>query len=289
MNSGIWRKTGILILIFTIARIILGWMWWCIPFLFIHEMCHCLIGILLGYSIDRIKILPFGLNAVFIEEFVKPGDDIIISLSGPLINFAFYIFFSIPAINKNEELNFIREVNLFLFLFNLIPVGFLDGGRIFKSIIKMYFNFYYCYLLSNLSGTIFGCIISLIALIKMDSYRHIILLGLGIYFIYTGYTGQNELIINIIKDVLFKHSYISERKKLTINLRAYSKETRLIDIIKAFNYSSYDVIYVIEDGLLKRKFNETDIIYKYCKYGNISIYDSIRKTDTQEVNYEDYR
>lgn len=280
MISSVWKKTGILILIFTFVRIILGWMWWFIPFLFIHEMFHCLSGILLGYTIDRIKILPFGLNAIFIEEFIKPRDDIIISLSGPLINFVFFIFLSLPFININQELNFIREVNILLFLFNLIPAGFLDGGRVFKSIIKIYFNFYYCYLLSNLSGIIFGCIISLIALIKMNSYRHIILLGLGIYFIYTGYTGQNELIINIIKDVLFKHSYISERKKLNINLRAYSKETRLIDIIKAFNYRSYDVIYVIECGLLKKKFNETDIIYNYCKYGNISIYDSIRKTDT---------
>lgn len=280
MNSGIWKKTGVLILLFTISRIILGWMWWFIPFLFIHEMFHCLSGILLGYSIERIRILPFGLNAVFTEEFIKPRDDIIISLSGPLINFVFFAVFSLPVINTNQEINFLRDVNIILFLFNLIPAGFLDGGRIFKSIIKIYVNFYYAYILSNLSGIIFGCIISLITLLNINSYMHIILLGLGIYFVYTGYTGQNEIIINIIKDVLFKHSYISERKKLNINLKAYSKETRLIDIIKAFNYMDYDVIYIIEEGLLKKKFNETEIIFSYCKYGNISIFESIRKTDT---------
>lgn len=270
MEKGIFKKIALLSVIFIFSFLLLGRVWWFIPFTIIHELCHCVIGIFLGYSLKKIYILPFGMKAEFKDEFIKPGDDLLISISGPLINFVFFACFFFVE-NKGIKISYLKEVNLLLFIFNLIPAGFLDGGRIVKSIVKINLNFYSAYIISGLSGGIFGCIISLTAILNGFSLKSIIILGLGVYLIYTGYTEQREALFNVVRDVLFKHSYMGERKKINIELKAFSRECQLLQLIKGFNYKGYHIIYVFEDGILGNKFNEIEITQMYCKYGNITL------------------
>lgn len=279
MGKGICKKIALLSTVFTIVFLLFGRVWWFIPFTIIHEFCHCAIGVFLGYSIKKVYILPFGMKAEFKDEFIKPGDDLLISISGPLINFVFFAFFSFVE-NKGVEISFLKEVNLILFIFNMMPAGFLDGGRIVKNIIKINMNFYSAYLISGLSGGIFGCIISLVAILSGFSLKSIIILGLGVYLIYTGYTEQRDAVFNVVKDVLFKHCYIGERKKINIELKAFSRECQLLQIIKGFNYKGYHIIYIFEDGILGNKFNEIEITQMYCKYGNITLGECSRNKST---------
>lgn len=279
MEKGVCKKIALLSIIFIFAFLLFGMAWWFIPFTIIHEFSHCVIGVFLGYSIKKVYVLPFGMKAEFKDEFIKPGDDLLITISGPLINFVFFVFFLVLG-NRGIDVGVLKEINYILFLFNILPVGFLDGGRIVKTIVKINMNFYSAYIISGLSGIIFGCIISIAAIFSGFSLKSIIILGLGVYLIYTGYTEQRDAVLNVVKDVLFKHCYIGERKKVNIELKAFSMECKLLQIIKCFNYKGFDIIYIFEDGVLGCKFNEVEITQMYCKYGNITLGECSRIKNT---------
>lgn len=271
MKKTLFLKVFIMTNLFLLCNFLLYDVWWFIPFLLIHEGTHCLVGEYLGYTLEKVKLLPFGLKANFLDEYIKPRDDILISASGPLINFVFFILFKFIEYATGNDIYIVRDINFILFIFNLIPAGFLDGSRILKGFLKINFNFYYSYFITELSGFIFGGIIALTAFYRLFSFKGIFLLGLGIYFIYTSYTASKEIIINVIKDTLYKQRYILENNKLTIILKAYNYNSRLLDIIKGFSFNKYYVIYIIEKGVLGKKFNEGEIIDMYYRYGNIKI------------------
>lgn len=91
----------------------------CLLFSLAHEMGHIIMMKLLGATLSEIKFMPFGI-AIKTSDLsaLSKLKQTIILLSGVLINALLL------------PLNF--EINLALIMFNLLPVGNLDGGRILK-------------------------------------------------------------------------------------------------------------------------------------------------------------
>lgn len=253
-------------ILFIILSLISNSFFYYIPFIFIHELTHCLAAAMLGYSVKKVGILPFGVYASFNEEFINPLDDIIITFSGPLINFIFFIFFSIV-----ESKSFLAQINLILCIFNLLPAGIMDGGRILKSVLKIHLSYYSAYYISNINGIILGCLVLLVSLFIPVSIKSFILLTMGFSFVYNGYNSQKSIIINIIQDLLSKDLYLLKDKRIrncNINIK---KDCSLIKVIRYFCFRKNHTIYVNIDGKSDRIFSEKEIINAYLNYGNIMI------------------
>lgn len=266
-------KYIIRIIIFSIIFLIIGFInesfLCCISFLIIHELAHCFTGVLLGYSVSRIRLLPFGISANFNEEFINPLDDLLISASGPLINFIFFIFFLLFQ-NKNEYFPILSQFNLILSIFNLLPAGFLDGGRILKNILKIYISFYSAYYINNINGIILGCLLVLASFILKLSYKSIVLILMGMYFIYNGYCSQKEIIINITKDALNKGAYLKNRK-VKEKLIFYKNDCKLINVIKCFCFRKNYILYININGKTDIILTENEILKAYFNLGNIML------------------
>ncbi len=110
-----------------------------------HQIFHTYICISEGVKIKNITF--FFLGAVLqIEEYCQNAlGNIKISLVRPFLCFLTSIFlFLISNLSETKEQIFINIItrvgvlNLFLGIFNLIPVGTLDGGNFLKSIIWYY-------------------------------------------------------------------------------------------------------------------------------------------------------
>lgn len=251
-------------------------------FLLLHELGHILAGFILGYRFKNLQILPFGISMKFNQEFIKPGDDIIISISGPLINFIFFVIFDILCFIGYNEFTFVRNVNLILCIFNLLPAGFLDGGRILRNFLYSYMSFFNGYLLTYINGIILGCAIIFLGVIGGVHIKNIIIILMGAFIAHKSIIELKQLTFNIIKNITYKQNYIYGKKSFVIKQKAYNSNTKIFDIIKSFSYSRYYIIYMSnKDGIVFNLF-ESDIINIYYNYGNITFKECIKYLNTQE-------
>lgn len=116
----------------------------------IHELGHVLMGIILGFKIEKIEIMPFGLSVAFkvnVDDYnkkMKKGNilqlkRIAIAVAGPLTNLIMLLIVLHTDINlkivSNEVLAY---ANILIMLFNLLPIYPLDGGRILKELIHIF-------------------------------------------------------------------------------------------------------------------------------------------------------
>ena len=116
-------------------------------FAFIHELGHLFAGILTGMRPEKLEIKPYGVRVsfkLFPKDYnVKIGKGnkletkkILVALAGPIIN----LLIILVTINLQIEIFtklMIIYSNILIFIFNLLPIYPLDGGRILKSILHI--------------------------------------------------------------------------------------------------------------------------------------------------------
>ncbi len=107
---------------------------------FMHEIGHLFVMWLRGTAPKRIKLIP---ASVQITKPITSGykTDIIISLSGPIVNILLFgVFYYNYLCYQNITTLYISLLNLIIGVFNLLPVRGLDGGSILYAVISKYFG-----------------------------------------------------------------------------------------------------------------------------------------------------
>ena len=128
----------------------------------IHELFHAFGAYILGLKVEKISILPIGCYTKIEDlEYASRKKQLIILLLGPLSFFftsaliKYAYFKNLISIYGFENFS---TINLFIMLFNLLPISPLDGGKITKIILSSFFNEKLSILISSLIGLIFGTI-----------------------------------------------------------------------------------------------------------------------------------
>lgn len=148
-------------------------------FALIHELAHLFCGIILGFNPQTLRIMPLGFSIEFetlIEDYNKKIlksniisiKKIIIALAGPVINLLIVVLGLMFNIDKN-----IIYCNFLICIFNLLPIYPLDGGRILKNILKIFYgnrkaNEY----MNTITNTIF-IIFTMVASILIMYYKNL--------------------------------------------------------------------------------------------------------------------
>ena len=110
---------------------------------FIHELFHCIGALYYKLNINSITFLPFGFYADLDNlYYVKWYQELIIILLGPLS--FFFSMILIKYLYLNEIISYylyleMNKTNLFILLFNLLPIYPLDGYRILKILFELFF------------------------------------------------------------------------------------------------------------------------------------------------------
>lgn len=103
----------------------------------VHELAHTFVAKKLNYHVEKVFIdLFYGGAEVDLSYQYRHKDSILIIGAGPISNLIMYllgylIIIQFPNLTFINDLNI---VNLFLFLFNILPIYPMDGGRITKAL-----------------------------------------------------------------------------------------------------------------------------------------------------------
>lgn len=139
----------------------------------LHELGHAITAMEYGIQAKNIVLLPFG-GIASIEKFPgNPRQELLISLSGPLMNLIMagilkIIFPGDTVIPENFRQvsithghDFILNLflaNLVIAVFNLIPAFPLDGGRIFRALLAFKLNYIRATFIASLTGKIIAAV-----------------------------------------------------------------------------------------------------------------------------------
>ena len=136
----------------------------------VHEIGH--IGILLLKQV-KLKEISFGLINIDImnEDLqVKPENQILVFLGGPLINLILsFIFAIICVVSPNYIFKIMSLQNLILGFINLLPIKTLDGGKILYVLLSQCIELNKAETITNLISIIFLiplCILGFIIFVK---------------------------------------------------------------------------------------------------------------------------
>ena len=118
-----------------------------------HEFGHALAARRYGIRTPDITLLPIGGLARLERMPEKPGQEIVVALAGPAVNVVIALVlilvmnarFDMQALQRldNPALGFmvrLASVNIFLVLFNLIPAFPMDGGRVLRALLALWYS-----------------------------------------------------------------------------------------------------------------------------------------------------
>ena len=170
-------------------------------FAFLHELGHLFAGILLGFKPKSLSFNPLGLSINFwvnttdYNKKILKGNllaikKLVIALSGPMVNFILVIIFLI--LDKSFfgfRVEFLVYSNILIGIFNLIPIYPLDGGRIIKNVLHIFYGLEHTYDYINIISKI-----SIVFLLIFSSLMILYLKNISVMFIlgYLWYLVINE-------------------------------------------------------------------------------------------------
>lgn len=104
---------------------------------------------MLGFKVQKLDIMPIGFGVSFrvdtknynkkiLKANLLTVKKIIIVLAGPLINLILIFIFSILEYILKIGIDTLIYVNILIFIFNMMPIYPLDGGRILKNILYIF-------------------------------------------------------------------------------------------------------------------------------------------------------
>ena len=184
--------------------------------IFFHEYGHALTARFLKLPVERIHLYLFGGMAELRQRPVRPAEELIIAIAGPLASLLFSgIAWSLSEITHHDHnevylvLQFVFYMNVLLAGFNLLPIFPLDGGRAMRAILWYSRSYYYqasliTYYISI--GIIMGLLLVALVLLVTEGFFTAFWVAIfGGYLWYTAYQGRDELIHQPdFEDLLFR-------------------------------------------------------------------------------------
>jgi len=193
-------------------------------FAFLHELGHLLAGLMLNMKPRVLEIAPYGFSISFEDNYISCNKKIknssmvsikkiLIASAGPIVNLIMIlIIYAYYFISKNNyifgiQLNMIIYSNLLIFIFNLLPIYPLDGGRILKEIIHIFLGLRKSYSYMNLISNITLIILTIVSSIAVLIYKNIAIV----------------IILAYLWIIVIKENIIYEKKKKILDI-AYCKK-----------------------------------------------------------------
>lgn len=107
----------------------------------LHECGHIFCAMKLGFTCERISLMPYGASAFCRTDGISHADEIKLALAGPVVNALLTVataglWWFFPETYTFTDTVF--TANVVMFVINLLPAYPLDGGRAVNALIKLF-------------------------------------------------------------------------------------------------------------------------------------------------------
>ncbi|KAB3531434.1 site-2 protease family protein [Alkaliphilus serpentinus] len=257
---------------------------------FLHELSHTIVARYYNIQILEIELFPLG-GVVRLKEVyhIKPIEEMIISLAGPMINILFsllsfiLIYFNIV---QDYFFHFFMFSNIIIGGFNLIPVFPLDGGRILRAYLSRKLGNHKATLITIGIGKLLSLILFVSgAYLVYYSYSYLYVVFIAIYIYHQSNKERQMSIYILVREILHRKKTLVKQGIMDSKHLTVMETVDLKTVFKYFSSGKYHYIGVINsNGELVASITESQIIDGISIYGgdiNLSMYlDFIREKET---------
>lgn len=254
----------------------------------LHELCHVLMAKSLKVNVHTIELQPCGFTARIKESSIPIKDELAIALCGP----AFSIVCGCVAMSAISFIGFQTHLlmsfalfNIVLGAMNLLPALPLDGGRILKAVLSLFFSPYVCSSICIFTGLILSSTIILSGI--YGTYMDIVnftvpLIGV---LILLGTVCEIKHKPHAKLNAMLKRSNAVERiGRLAVTVHAMSASLDVKTAISMFNMNKYNVVDVIDNNLNVIATLDEGTLMTYASNGNSTLKEIVLSEKKRKIS-----
>ena len=224
----------------------------------LHELGHSFAALHYGVPVKQIVLLPIGGVAQLSRIPEKPGQEFVIAIAGPLVNFGLAILLAAVGLIFGQEISLVRSLefldnsgrltfssifsyvyvsNLFLGIFNLLPAFPMDGGRVLRALLATQLSYDTATTIAVFIGQSLAWLLGLLGFLNGGLF--LILIAV---FIFAGASAERQLvhIRSVLGDLTVEQAYSRQARALT-------PESTLRDAVK-LTFSTFQADFPVCEG-----------------------------------------
>jgi stage IV sporulation protein FB len=264
----------------------------------LHELGHSVAAQRYGVDVRQIVLLPIGGVAQLARIPEKPIQEFVISIAGPLVNFALAIILAIVGLILGFNMGFdqlsgmvqglgslslislfgyVFSSNLFLGVFNLIPAFPMDGGRVLRALLATRLSYARATAIAVTIGQSLAMLLGLWGFLQGNFF--LVLIAVFIYM-GAGQEGQSVQLRSVLGGLAVEQAYA--RGAIALNPNSSLREA--VDL----TLNSFQADFPICDGeKLVGLLTHARIVEGINKYGPDTPISSVMLTGIEPVSPRD--
>lgn len=214
--------------------------------MWIHEASHYIVAKRLGYVLNRLDILPYGASLKGNTNYKNRTHEIMVTVAGPISNILvalilISVWWVYPIVYSYTDIFVVA--NLYIGIFNLLPLFPLDGGQLLLSVMpKNRKRIVYVIM------KIFAILVSVVymTLFVLSAFYQInfSLFLVSLFIFVTAIESYNVDVYDGIQNMNFKLNSVAEEKSYVVD-----SDTNFLSLTKYFS-SNYFVNFLFVDSEL---------------------------------------
>ncbi|MHC0037488.1 M50 family metallopeptidase [Pseudoneobacillus sp. C159] len=232
--------------------------------IFIHEMGHAVAASFFSWRIKKISFLPFGGVAEMDEHGNRPlKEEAIVTLAGPFQHIwliaAGYLCYTFNLISP-DVYELFYQFNLMVFVFNLLPIWPLDGGKLVFLLFSLQHSFpkaHHQTLVLSIGGLVlFTIAVLVISPLNLNVWIVIVFIILSLY---TEWKQQPYVFMRF----LLERYYGKKETFRTLESILADENHSIFDVLSEFQRGKKHLIVVYKDKKEIGTLDENELLHAY--------------------------